>query len=89
MYYCYWTNCEYSPSKYFKKFEELSKCLKYADTIKYVTRGDYGHMDTNHEGAHYIEIGEINGGVFLRIYHHWDDLCGYKSESESEESESE
>ena len=80
MYYCYWTNCDIyvgentNSMKNYVKFEKLSECLEYVDTIKYVTCGDNGHLDTNQEGAHYIEVGS-DDKVFLRLYHHWDDPC--------------
>lgn len=78
MYYCFWKNCNNSV-RTCKNFEDLTNCLKYADKIKYVTCGDYGHHDTNDEGAHYLEIGKSENNicieVYLRIYHHWDDVC--------------
>ena len=92
MYYCYWTNCgeeNDDPSINHYEFIKLSKCLKYIDSIKYITCGDNNSIDTNHDGAHYIEVGKIVGTertVYLRLYHHWDDKCskhgGYPSESD-------
>lgn len=83
-YYCYWATCvgfgketENAEKSRFIVFKKLSKCLEYVDTIKYVTNGEYGHEDINDEGAHYIEIGSKKK-VFLRLYHHWDDVCNLR-----------